>query len=254
MPLDPRSDVYALGVLMYQMLTGKVPFDAEDQISILLQHCGDPPPPMEDKVGDTVPSELQAVVFKALMKDRNNRYQSTDELGAALADIATTHEWVRRTAIMPAAAGARTPTPMSTSSIPTPASPPLDTGGFAPLGDSPGISQGAPLSGQWGGDLGIDIDAATIESADKPKKIPLGLLIGGAAISLLLLIITIFHASSTLAPVGMVLRRPSTIRNMQLFIPCKLFTSEHTTNNNQTISARSVSRRVFDHIIRNLIY
>ena len=70
----------------------------------------------------------------------------------------------------------------------------------------------------------------------------------------LLLTITIFHASSTLAPLGMVLRRPSTIRNLQLFIPCKLFTSEHTTNNNQTISARSVSRRVFDHILRNMIY
>lgn len=69
----------------------------------------------------------------------------------------------------------------------------------------------------------------------------------------LLLTITIFHASSTLAPVGMVLRRPSTIRNLQLFIPCKLFNTEHTSNN-QTISARSVSRRVFDHIIRNLIY
>lgn len=72
----------------------------------------------------------------------------------------------------------------------------------------------------------------------------------------LLLTITIFHASSTLAPVGMVLRRPSTIRNLQLFIPCKLFNTEHTAtpSNNQTVSARSVSRRVFDHILRNLIY
>ena len=69
----------------------------------------------------------------------------------------------------------------------------------------------------------------------------------------LLLTITIFHASSTLAPVGMVLRRPSTIRNLQLFSPCKLFNTEHNSNN-QTVSARSVSRRVFDHILRNLIY
>jgi serine/threonine-protein kinase len=192
MELDPRSDLYSLGVMMYQMLTGHVPFDADDQISILLQHCGDPPPPMDEAVCAVVPPELRAVVFRALEKDREDRYQSTDEMGAALTDIATTHEWARPSVIISAPPAARhnlTPLP---SSIPTPSSPTQSTDAF-----TGGLAaEREPISldeeDDWAEDLGIEIVVPEIDpvgpeaSASRLPKVVI--VVAGLALVLLLLV------------------------------------------------------------------
>lgn len=79
--VDSRSDIYSLGIMLYQMLSGKLPFesDSEAVASTLIKHITEPPPPLPN-----LPPALQAVVFRALEKDRNNRYQKAGELAADL--------------------------------------------------------------------------------------------------------------------------------------------------------------------------
>lgn len=104
--LDSRSDIYSVGVMMYQMLTGSVPFDADDHVSILLMHCSEPPEPFNQRRPDIqIPPELEAIVFKAMAKDRDARYQSVDEMSAALEQIAAKYQFVARTGVMPSVAG-----------------------------------------------------------------------------------------------------------------------------------------------------
>ena len=72
---DEKSDVYSLGVVMYEMLTGKVPFDADTPVSIALKHMQeDPKPPIE--LNPNIPSAVNDIIMKALRKDTNLRYQN----------------------------------------------------------------------------------------------------------------------------------------------------------------------------------
>ena len=81
-PADGRSDLYSLGIVAYECLTGKVPFDADDPIAVLMSHVQDPPPVPE--LGDAEARALWPVVQKLLAKDPAKRYQSAAELLAAL--------------------------------------------------------------------------------------------------------------------------------------------------------------------------
>ena len=72
---DEKSDLYSLGVVMYEMLTGKVPFDADTPVSVALKHMQeDPKPPIE--VNPNIPSAVNDIIMKALRKDTNLRYQN----------------------------------------------------------------------------------------------------------------------------------------------------------------------------------
>jgi serine/threonine protein kinase/beta-lactam-binding protein with PASTA domain len=74
-PVDPRSDVYSLGCVLYEMLSGEPPFDGESAIAIAYQHVRtDPTPPSMRR--DGISPELDAVVLTALAKNPDNRYQS----------------------------------------------------------------------------------------------------------------------------------------------------------------------------------
>lgn len=77
---NERSDIYALACIMYEMLAGKVPFDGENPMSILHKHVNS----TAEKLADTVPVELQQIIFKALQKEPNNRFNSMDELLSTL--------------------------------------------------------------------------------------------------------------------------------------------------------------------------
>lgn len=79
MPADERSDVYSVGVVLYHMLTGRPPFQAEEAAAIAYQHVVTPPPRL-----DRVPEALSRVVLMALAKDPQARYPSAQALRAAI--------------------------------------------------------------------------------------------------------------------------------------------------------------------------
>ena len=76
---DAKSDLYSLGVVMYEMVTGKVPFDADTPVSVALKHMQEQPEePIE--VNHNVPKAVNKIIMRALQKDTNLRYQSATEM------------------------------------------------------------------------------------------------------------------------------------------------------------------------------
>jgi len=84
-PATPASDLYAVGVMLYEMLTGVLPFTGDSTVSVALKHVQEPPLSPK-RLNNSIPAPLAAIVLRALAKDPNERFASASEMAAALAD------------------------------------------------------------------------------------------------------------------------------------------------------------------------
>src|SRR5215469_15762897 len=81
--VQPAADVYALGIVMYEMLTGKPPFDGDTPVSVAVRHIQDLPEPPR-KQNPKIPPGLEALILRCLEKDPRDRYANGDDLAKAL--------------------------------------------------------------------------------------------------------------------------------------------------------------------------
>ncbi len=81
--VGPPADLYAVGIVLYEMLSGRVPFEGEAAVTVAMRHVQEAPEALTDR-NPLVPDALESVVMRALTKDPTQRYQSADEMGLEL--------------------------------------------------------------------------------------------------------------------------------------------------------------------------
>ncbi len=143
--LDARCDVYALGILFYQMLTGRVPFHGDSEYQIMKLQA-EAPMPFARVLRAEVPAEIEAIIQRATQKDRAHRFQSCDELVAALDPFAPGSVGVHSA---PASSAAERSGRFSATPEPVPVGPTIVGGGITGTGTELPIERSRRRSGAW---------------------------------------------------------------------------------------------------------
>jgi serine/threonine-protein kinase len=147
---DIRSDIYSLGVTLYEMLTANVPFNGDSDYQVMTDHVN-APPPLPTKFYPYIPQGLQNAVLKALEKKPDARFQTVEEFGMALEQPETFNVTPAQTAPPPPAPAQATPAPRSATVVETVASAAAPNvgavvGAGATLSDIPAVGPAPPVS------------------------------------------------------------------------------------------------------------
>lgn len=87
-PVTPATDIYSLGVILYEMLTGSPPFESDSFMGVLSQHMFDPPPPLRERCPEAlIPEVLENITLKALAKRPEDRFETMKAFAEALVSI-----------------------------------------------------------------------------------------------------------------------------------------------------------------------
>src|SRR5882724_8106284 len=93
--VDGRTDIFSAGVMLYELLTGVLPFDGKDTASTLLKIIHEPPPPLKNFL-DNYPADLEDVIKRALAKDREERYATAEDFAF---DLGRVQEQIKKTMV-----------------------------------------------------------------------------------------------------------------------------------------------------------
>ena len=215
--VDHRIDIYAMGCMLFQLVTGRVPFEADNFMGVLTKHLTDMPPEIPPTVFDRIgaPRELAGVIAQALVKDRTQRYQTIDDLANAVRlvcgeaplapgmgrlsggirtmSVPAPSETVRARTPIPSAS---TPMPAAVSaaaSTPMPAAKPTPVPAEAAAADASesAASTASKKRVEWTGKPAVPEEADRVPEPRRAKsKLPLVLgavvLLGGAAAAVFL--------------------------------------------------------------------